>query len=57
MVLMRKDEVVGLIKIGCGYNQWHFQPENAKSKWGDLSEQGFATMQRLLDDINRNVQR
>lgn len=43
---------VGKINIGCGYNQWNFEPNNNQSKWGGLNKKGFGEMEKLLDDIN-----
>lgn len=57
IVVARRDSAVGIIRIGCGYNQWNFQPANPMSKWGGLNDRGFAAMQALLDDVNRSAQR
>jgi hypothetical protein len=51
-IIYQDDKFVGKINIGCGYNQWNFQPENYKSRSGGLSKNGFTEMEKLLDDIN-----
>jgi hypothetical protein len=42
----------GKINIGCGFNQWNFEPENKAAKYGGLSKKGFKNMERLIDEIN-----
>ena len=51
-IVYQDDKSVGKINVGCGYNQWNFQPENYQTKWGGLNDKGFSEMEKLLDDIN-----
>jgi hypothetical protein len=45
-------QVVGVINVGCGYNQWLFQPENGHSDQRSLNAKGFNKMTALLDALN-----
>ncbi len=51
-ILTHNKRIYGTIDIGCGYNQWNFDPVNPISKYGSLNEKGFINMKALLDDIN-----
>ena len=45
-------QVVGIIDVGCGYNQWLFEPENSYTDQRSLSDKGFGKMTALLDALN-----
>ncbi len=45
-------QVVGIINVGCGYNQWLFEPENSHADQRSLSARGFGKMTVLLDALN-----
>ena len=51
-VIEKEAFVRGIITIGCGFNQWEFQPDNTFSKFGALNDDGFDIMTKLLDEIN-----
>ncbi len=55
-VIYENQQVTKTIKIGCGYNQWIFEPNNPNSEWGALSKKGFVLMIKLLDKINQRMQ-
>jgi len=51
-VFLNNQEVQGIIRLGCGYYQWDFQPDSNNTLDGSLSEVGFNRMEFLLDEIN-----
>jgi hypothetical protein len=51
IVVFKNDKIKGLISIGCGFNQWEFEPFNADTKWGGLNDKGFQKMSDMLDEI------
>jgi hypothetical protein len=52
-IVFNNDETInGIIEVGCGFNQWEFEPFNPNCKWGGLNEKGFRLMSDMLDEIN-----
>ena len=51
-IIADKDRIKATIDIGCGFNQWFFNPQNISSKYGSFNDKGFEEMERLLDKIN-----
>ena len=51
-ILLDSNNVCATIDIGCGFNQWNFNPEIPNSKHTSFNEEGFKKMEKLLDDIN-----
>jgi len=53
-IILDNKNIVATIDIGCGFNQWNFNPEIPNSKHTSFNENGFKNMEKLLDDINLN---
>lgn len=51
-VILKNDTIIGTIEIGCGFGQWRFNPKNKYSNDNLLSDKGFESMSKLLDEIN-----
>jgi hypothetical protein len=51
IIVFKDDKIKGVISIGCGFNQWQFEPFNADAKWGGLNEKGFQKMSDMLDAV------
>ncbi len=51
-VFIKNDTIRGIIKMGCGYYQWGFEPWNKNALDGSLSDSGFEKMIKIVDGIN-----
>jgi hypothetical protein len=51
-IIANNNKVRATISIGCGYNQWNFNPYNPSSQNSSFNEKGFEQMANLLDNIN-----
>ncbi|HEX6171526.1 MAG TPA: hypothetical protein VFZ33_17695 [Chitinophagaceae bacterium] len=51
IIVYKNGKIRGLISIGCGFNQWEFEPFNRDTKSGGLNDTGFQKMSDMLDEI------
>jgi hypothetical protein len=51
-IIVEKRNIKASVDIGCGYNQWKFNPFNDKCKYGAFNQNGFRKLETFLDEIN-----